>query len=110
MIAFLLRRVALLVPVLIGVSILVFGLIRAVPGDPVRIMVGIDQRITPEQLAKVRHSYGLDQPAPVQYLKWMSHVARGDLGKSIRTRKTINQELQLRLPVTMELTILASLL
>lgn len=110
MIAFILRRLVLLVPVLVGVSVLVFTLIHMVPGDPVRVMVGIDQRISPEQLAAVRKSYGLDRSKPVQYVKWMSHVVQGDLGRSIRTRRTINQELQLRLPVTMELTILASLL
>jgi len=110
MIAFILRRLVLLVPILVGVSVLVFTLIHMVPGDPVRVMIGIDQRITPEQLAAVRKSYGLDQSKPVQYVKWMSHVVRGDLGKSIRTRRTINEELQLRLPVTLELTLLASFL
>jgi peptide/nickel transport system permease protein len=110
MFAFILRRLALLVPILVGVSVLVFALIHAVPGDPVRVMVGIDQRISPEQLASVRRSYGLDQPKPVQYVKWMSHVVRGDLGRSIRTRRTIKEELGLRLPVTIELTLLASFL
>lgn len=110
MLAYVLRRLALLVPILVGVSVLVFTLIHMVPGDPVRVMVGIDQRVSPEQLANIRRSYGLDQPKPVQYVKWMSHVVRGDLGRSIRTRRTINEELQLRLPVTIELTLLASFL
>jgi peptide/nickel transport system permease protein len=110
MLAFILRRLALLVPILLGVSIVVFTLIHMVPGDPTRIMVGIDQRVTPEQLAAVRKSYGLDQPEPVQYAKWMGHVLRGDLGRSIRTRRTITQELRLRLPVTIELTLLAALI
>lgn len=110
MTTFLLRRLALLIPVLLGVSVVVFGLIRAVPGDPLMMMIGVDQRTTPEQLAAMRHSYGLDQPVPVQYVKWMSHVLRGDLGRSLRTRRTITDELKLRLPVTAELALLAGLI
>ncbi len=110
MTTFLLRRLALLIPVLLGVSIVVFGLIRAVPGDPIMMMIGVDQRTTPEQVAAMRRSYGLDQPLPVQYVKWMSHVARGDLGRSLRTRRTITDELKLRLPVTAELALLAGLI
>jgi peptide/nickel transport system permease protein len=108
MLDYLLRRLALLVPVLLGVSVIIFTLIHMVPGDPTRIMVGIDQRITPEQREVLRKSYGLDQPLPVQYAKWLGHVVRGDLGKSIRTRRTIVEELQLRLPVTIELALLAA--
>jgi peptide/nickel transport system permease protein len=110
MMTFLLRRLALLIPVLLGVSIVVFGLIRAVPGDPIMMMIGVDQRTTPEQVAAMRRSYGLDQPLPVQYLKWMSHVVQGDLGRSLRTRRTITDELKLRLPVTAELALLAGLI
>lgn len=110
MTTFLLRRLALLIPVLLGVSVVVFGLIRAVPGDPLMMMIGVDQRTTPEQLAAMRHSYGLDQPVPVQYVKWMSHVLRGDLGRSLRTRRTITDELKLRMPVTAELALLAGLI
>jgi peptide/nickel transport system permease protein len=58
----------------------------------------------------VRKSYGLDQPPPVQYARWMQHVLRGDLGTSLRTRRSVNEELRLRLPVTIELTLLAALL
>lgn len=110
MLAFILRRVVLMVPILIGVSVLVFTLIHMVPGDPVRVMIGTEQRASPEQVAAIRRSYGLDQSKPVQYLKWMSHVVRGDLGKSIRTRRTINEELRLRLPVSIQLTFFASFL
>src|SRR5690606_27659150 len=58
----------------------------------------------------IRRSYGLDQPLPVQYEKWMSHVVQGDLGRSLRTRRTITEELGLRLPVTIELAVLAGLI
>jgi peptide/nickel transport system permease protein len=67
-------------------------------------------RTTPEQVAAIRTAFGLDQPAPVQYLTWMSHVATGDLGKSFRTGRSLTQELALRLPVTIELTVLAAVL
>jgi peptide/nickel transport system permease protein len=73
------------------------------------LAIGVDQRITPEQRELVRKSYGLDQPAPVQYLRWMQHVVQGELGTSLCTRRSVNEELRLRLPVTIELTLLAAL-
>lgn len=107
---YLLARLALLVPVLIGVSIVTFSLIRLVPGDPVAVVLGPDARTTPEQVAAIRAAFGLDEPAPVQYVHWMSRVLSGDLGTSFRTGRTLTQELELRLPVTVELTMLAAVL
>lgn len=107
---YLLARLALLVPVLIGVSIVTFSLIRLVPGDPVAVVLGPDARTTPEQVAAIRAAFGLDEPAPVQYVRWMSRVLSGDLGTSFRTGRTLTQELELRLPVTVELTMLAAVL
>jgi peptide/nickel transport system permease protein len=107
---YILRRFALLLPVLLGVSLVVFTLVRLIPGDATLLAIGVDQRITPEQRELVRKSYGLDQPQPVQYLRWMEHVLQGDLGTSLRSRRSVNEELRLRLPVTIELTILAALL
>jgi peptide/nickel transport system permease protein len=107
---YILRRLALLIPVLLGVSLVVFTLVRLIPGDATLLAIGVDQRITPEQRELVRKSYGLDQPQPVQYLRWMEHVLQGDLGTSLRTRRSVNEELRLRLPVTVELTLLAALL
>ncbi len=105
---YLLRRMLLLIPVLFGVSILVFTLIHAIPGDFANFVIGTDTRITEEQRELVRASYGLDQPLPVQYGKWMGHVLQGDLGNSFRTRRPITDELALRLPVTAELAVLAA--
>jgi peptide/nickel transport system permease protein len=110
MLVYILRRLALLVPILLGVSVVVFTLIRFIPGDATLLAIGVDQRITPEQRELVRKSYGLDQPQPVQYVKWMGHVLQGDLGNSLRTRRPLTQELQLRLPVTFQLTLMAGLL
>jgi peptide/nickel transport system permease protein len=108
--AFILRRLLLLIPVLLGVSIHVFTMIHAIPGDPTQILVGTDQLITDEQRAVIREKYGLDQPLPVQYGKWIGQVLQGDLGTSVRTRRALTYELRLRLPVTIELTLLAGLL
>lgn len=108
--AFILRRLLLLIPVLLGVSIVVFTMIHAIPGDPTQILVGTDQLITDEQRENIRQQYGLDQPLPVQYGKWIGRVLQGDLGTSIRTRRALTYELRLRLPVTIELTLLAALL
>jgi peptide/nickel transport system permease protein len=106
----LLARLTLLVPVLLGVSIVTFSLIRLVPGDPVTVILGPDARTTPAQVAAIRAAFGLDEPAPVQYVRWMGRVLSGDLGTSFRTGRSLVQELALRLPVTIELTLLAAVL
>ena len=85
MLTYILHRLALLVPVLLGVSLLTFALVKQIPGDPVSQMIGVDQRTSPEQMVAIRRSYGLDQPLPVQYVKWLGHVVQGDLGQSIRS-------------------------
>src|SRR5688572_12792034 len=110
MLAYILRRLLLMIPVLLGVSIIVFTLVRLIPGDPASIAIGVDQRISAEQRERVRKSYGLDQPVPVQYVKWMGHVLRGDLGNSLRTRRPLMDELKLRLPVTIQLAVMAGIL
>src|SRR5690348_15476688 len=110
MLTFILRRIALLVPVLFGVSLVVFTLIHMVPGDATLTAIGINPRVSPEQRAAIRKAYGLDQPEPVRYVKWMEHVLRGDLGKSLRTKRALSTELKLRLPVTAELALFAGVL
>ena len=110
MLQYILRRLVLLIPVLFGVSIVIFGLIRMIPGDAALLAIGVDQRITEEQREAVRRSYGLDQPLPVQYVRWMGHVLQGDLGQSLRTRRPITDELRLRMPVTIQLALMAGIL
>jgi peptide/nickel transport system permease protein len=107
---YLLARLALVVPVLFGVSLVTFSLIRLVPGDPVTVVLGPDSRARPEDIAAIRAAFGLDEPPPVQYARWMGHVLTGDLGTSFRTGRSLTQELALRLPVTIELTVLAAVL
>ncbi|MDQ3541129.1 MAG: ABC transporter permease [Chloroflexota bacterium] len=110
MLIFILRRVFLMIPVLLGVTLVTFIIVRSIPGDPVEVLLGADRRSTPEQIEAIRQSYGLDQPLPVQYVKWLGHVVQGDLGQSLRTKRPLTEELQLRLPVTMQLTLFAGIL
>ncbi|MGC4191115.1 MAG: ABC transporter permease [Thermomicrobiales bacterium] len=109
MLKFIIQRVLLLFPVLLGVSLVTFIIVRSIPGDPVDVLLGADRHTTAEQRAAIAKSYGLDQPMPVQYVKWLGHVVTGDLGKSLRTKRPLTQELRLRLPVTVELTLLAGI-
>lgn len=108
MVGFVFRRVLSAVPVLLGVSILVFSFIHMIPGDPAQAMLG--ERATPESLARVRASLGLDKPLWEQYLIYMSKVLRGDLGTSILRQDSVTQELMIRFPATLELSLVAMLL
>ena len=104
------RRVLLMVPVLLGVTMVTFVIVRSIPGDPVQVMLGADRRSTPEQIEAIRTSYGLDRPLPVQYVRWLGHVVQGDLGQSLRSRRPLTDELRLRLPVTIQLAVMAAIL
>ena len=110
MLKFILRRVLLMIPVLLGVSLITFIIVRFIPGDPVMVLLGADRRSSPEQIENIRRAYGLDQTYVVQYLKWLRHVVTGDLGQSLRTGRPLTQELGLRLPVTAQLTVFAAVL
>ena len=95
------RRVLALIPVLFGISILVFFLIRMIPGDPVIVMLG--DRARPEAIAAVRERMGLNEPIHIQYVKYMGSLLRGDLGQSIINRTEVTRELIYRLPATIEM-------
>jgi peptide/nickel transport system permease protein len=105
---FILHRLALLVPTLILVSMLVFGLQQLLPGDPALALAGEQQ--DPEVIAFIRHRYHLDQPLPVRYLLWMGGVLQGDLGESIRIQRPVLELVEEKFPVTAELTVLAMLI
>jgi peptide/nickel transport system permease protein len=102
------RRLLLMVPVVLLVTVIVFLLIRLSPGDPVLVYAGEER--DPESLEQIRRSLGLDQPLPVQYVAWLTHAARGDLGRSIRTRQPVGEAIVERLPQTLELGLAAVLL
>jgi peptide/nickel transport system permease protein len=110
MLKFIIRRALLMIPILLGVSLVTFLIVRSIPGDPVRVLLGADARSTPEQIENIRRAYGLDQPLPIQYVKWLGHVLTGDLGQSLRTGRPLTQELGMRLPVTAQLTLFAAIL
>ena len=105
---FVLRRLLLTIPVLWAMSIVVFLIIRLVPGDPVRTMLGF--RATAANVAELRHRLGLDQNLIQQYINWMAALARGDLGTDIVSHASLSELLAQRLPVTFELTGLSMLL
>lgn len=101
------RRLLLAIPVLFGVSFLVFAWTRALPGGPAQALLG--ERATPEAVAAVESQYGLDQPIFVQYGKYLQRVVSGDLGVSISSLRPVTEELWERFPATVELTIAAML-
>jgi len=94
--------------VLLGVSIVVFFMVRAIPGDPAQIMLG--QQATQEQVQQIRENMGLDKPIFVQYGLFLKDALRGDLGDSIVTGRPVTTELLTRLPATLELTAFAMLI
>ncbi|HVF21293.1 MAG TPA: ABC transporter permease [Mycobacteriales bacterium] len=108
MLKFVVRRLLLLVPILLGVSILVFFWVRALPGGPETALLG--ERSTPERIAEVRRTYGLDKPIHVQYGNYLKRVVSFDFGDSIQTRRPVTEEIKRRFPATVELSIAAMLL
>jgi peptide/nickel transport system permease protein len=102
---FVVRRLLLLIPILIGVSIVVFIGIRNLPGGPEAALLG--ERATPETAAALRHQYGLDEPIYVQYWRYLETVGSGDLGTSITTRRAVTTEIGERFPATVELALAA---
>lgn len=103
-------RLLLLVPVLLGVTLITFIVMRVVPGDFAVMLLGPDAaQQDPAALANIRRSMGLDRPLPVQYLDWLGRAARGDLGESMSMKVPVWQEIMRRVPVTAELALLATL-
>ena len=107
MLRFAVRRLLLLVPILLGLSILVFLWIRNLPGGPAQALLG--ERATPESIAMIERQYGLDKPIHVQYWSYLQRTAEGEFGESTRTRRPVVDEFKERLPATIELTIAAGL-
>ena len=99
---YILKRLLLLIPTLLGVSLLVFLMIHLVPGDPAHVMLG--ERANAESLAALRADLGLDEPLHVQFGRFFAGLLRGDLGRSIRTHEKVVTEILHRFPATCELT------
>lgn len=107
MLRFVVRRLLLLVPILLGLSILLFLWIRALPGGPAAALLG--ERATPEAIEQVERTYGLDRPIWEQYAKYVQNLAQGDFGTSIASRRPVTEEIQRRFPATIELALSAML-
>ena len=105
MLAFILRRVLIAIPTLILVSIFVFGLQKLLPGDPILVMAGEDR--DPAVIEFLREKYRMNDPIPMQYLYWAGDVLRGDLGISLRTNQPVTELIASKLPVTIQLAIMA---
>ena len=108
MLRFALTRLSLVVPTFIGITLLVFVLIRLIPGDPIETMAG-ERGIDPARLAQLRKDYGFDQPVLVQYGFYLSRLVHGDFGRSIVTHEPVIAEFQSLFPATVELSICAIL-
>lgn len=105
---FLLRRLSLMVIVLFLVSVIVFGLVNILPGDPAMLMLGVEA--TPETLEALREEMGLNDPVYVRYFDWVSGVIQGDLGYSIQDHSPVMEILVNKIPVTLELTVMSFLI
>jgi dipeptide transport system permease protein len=108
MIRFLLTRVSLVIPTFVGITLLAFLLIHAVPGDPLEVMAG-EHGIDPARHAQLMHAYGLDRPLYIQYFDYVAHALRGDLGLSLVTHSPVIDEFKQLFPATLELSITAML-
>lgn len=105
MTTYILRRLAMLIPILFGVSILVFLAMRLIPGDPARQALGPEA--TGDQVEALRSAWRLDESLPVQYIAWLERALTGDLGRSTVSRVSVVEELATRFPATLELTLAA---
>src|SRR5271170_1899585 len=97
-----LRRLASAVPILLIVSLITFGMIHMIPGDPAAAIAGLSA--TPDEIAQIRHDLGLDQPLLLQLVHWYGNLFRGDLGTSLLLGQPVLQAVMIRLPVTIGLS------
>jgi ABC-type dipeptide/oligopeptide/nickel transport system permease component len=103
---FIAQRMAQLVPILVGISVVTFLMLHFIPGDPVLVFAG-DKPLTEERAAEIRHQLGLDRPIWVQYWDYATHVARGDLGRALRSQRPVLDTILEVLPATAQLTLSA---
>jgi len=108
MLALVARRLMQLVPTIIIVSMMIFGLQQLLPGDPATIMAGEER--DPEVIEQIRKQYRLDQPIPLQYVYWIKGVVKGDLGESMRLKEPVSRLVAQKLPVTLQLAAMAMLI
>jgi peptide/nickel transport system permease protein len=107
---YLIKRLLLTIPVLVGVSLLVFMMIRIIPGDIVDLMIGSELYVSAEYRAELRAQYGLDKPIYIQYFNWVTQIVQGNFGISLRNNEPVLGTILRRLPLTGELALLSVLL
>lgn len=107
MIPFSIRRLLSTLPTLFVVTVIVFAIVRVLPGNPARLLLG--EEATPQLVAELTHQMGLDQPLPLQYLSWLGGVLQGDFGRSIKDNMSVGRLILEKLPTTLELALLATL-
>jgi ABC-type dipeptide/oligopeptide/nickel transport system permease component len=105
MLQYVIKRLLSTIPVLIGISLLLFFMLRMLPGDPAQVLAGL--MATPDEVELIRHQLGLDRPVHVQYAFFLGRLARFDLGRSARTQNPVTEEIWARLPNTMLLAVVA---
>ncbi len=105
MLAFLARRLLIAIPTIFLISVFVFGMQKLLPGDPVLVMAGEER--DPEVIALLREKYRLNDPIPVQYMAWVGNALQGDLGISLRTQQPVLELIGEKLPVTIQLAVMA---
>jgi len=102
---YIVKRLLSLIPVLIGVSLIVFFMVRLIPGSALQMYMGTQVEATPEQMEQLKRLFGEDKPIPVLYVEWVGDIMRGDFGYSLRTGRPVLPDILSRLPISLELTI-----
>ncbi|MBI9093371.1 MAG: ABC transporter permease [Sphaerochaeta sp.] len=110
MLRFIVKRLLTLIPVLLGVSLIVFFLVRLIPGTALEMYMGTQVEATPEMMEELQKLFGEDKPVPVLYIEWMSDILRGDFGYSLRTGRPVLPDILSRLPLSLELTLFSLIL
>lgn len=110
MLRFIVKRLLTLIPVLLGVSLIVFFLVRLIPGTALEMYMGTQVEATPEMMEELQRLFGEDKPVPVLYIEWMSDILRGDFGYSLRTGRPVLPDILSRLPLSLELTLISLVL
>jgi len=104
------QRLLLLIPLLLAISVLTFFLIHVAPGDPIATQFGMNlKQLEPERIEAIREELGLNDPLPVQYLRYLANLLQGDLGRSLTTHAPVSEEILSRLPATIQLTVASML-
>ena len=107
---FIIRRIILMIPLVFGVTTATFTLIHLIPGDPIELMMSNARQFTPEEKERIAESLGLNDPLPVQYVRYITNLLKGDMGISVRTRSDVSYEIIQRMPDTIILTVTSIIL